>query len=254
MLRSEIESILLVENEFEELFIWFKVKCKKDDKNQIFEFISSVERDNRHESVNQCYYLALFLKHLNRNKLTLCIQQQENKFRFCGRNCFWKKEIFTFLWVFLHFCEKWFLNPWFINPNLFSSSKEKANISFVIFTKIESSVSFSTCLHRATVFTRHMKKIHFIHSCFSEEEWKVHRRLVSPTMNQLSVSSHLPIFNKNIRQIVSSLPTNSDFFDILPSMTTCTLTMFAEAALGTEWEPEAKQRYLQQMAAYVSRN
>lgn len=81
------------------------------------------------------------------NKLTLCIQQQENKFKFCGRNCFWKKEIFTFLWVFLHFCEKWFLNPWFINPNLFSSSKEEANISFVIFTKIESNVSFSTCLH-----------------------------------------------------------------------------------------------------------
>lgn len=187
------------------------------------------------------------------NKLTLCIQQQENKFKFCGRNCCWKKEIFTFLWVFLHFCEKWFLNPWFIDPNLFSSLKEEANISFVIFTKIESSVSFSTCLHRGTVFTRHMKKIHFIHSCFSEEEWKVHRRLVSPTINQLSVSSHLPIFNKNIRQIVSSLPTNSEFFDILPSMTTCTLTMFAEAALGTEWEPEAKQRYLQQMAAYVSR-
>lgn len=104
-----------------------------------------------------------------------------------------------------------------------------------------------------TVFTRHMRKIHFIHSCFLEEEWKVHRRLVSPTINQLSVRTHLPIFNKNIRQNVSSLPTNSEFFDILPSMTTCTLTMFAEAALGTEWEPEAKQRYIQQMAAYVSR-
>lgn len=86
---------------------------------------------------------------------------------------------------------------------------------------------------------------------FLADQWKVHRRLVSPTLNQTSVGAHIPIFNENIRKIVSSLPTNGEFFDILPSIATCMMTMFVEAALGTKWEPEVKQRYLRQFMAYV---
>lgn len=78
----------------------------------------------------------------------------------------------------------------------------------------------------------------------------MHRRLVSPTINQQSVSTHLPVFNENIRKIISSLPTNEEF-NILPSITQCKLVMFVEAALGTDWEPEVKQRYLRQFVAYV---
>lgn len=79
----------------------------------------------------------------------------------------------------------------------------------------------------------------------------MHRRLVAPIINQFSVNAHIPIFNENIRKIVSSLPLNGEFFDILPSITQCKLTMFVEATLGTDWEPEVKQRYLQQFSAYV---
>lgn len=87
---------------------------------------------------------------------------------------------------------------------------------------------------------------------FSEEEWKFHRRLVSPTINQQSISAHLPIFNQNIREIVSNLPINGEYFDILPWITQCKMAMFVEAALGKEWKPEVKERYMRQFAAYVS--
>lgn len=89
---------------------------------------------------------------------------------------------------------------------------------------------------------------------FLEEEWKVHRRIVSPTINQTSVGTHLPIFNANIRESVSNLPTIGGFFDILPSIAKCKMTMFTEAALGTELPSDVKQRYLRQFIAYVWNN
>lgn len=64
---------------------------------------------------------------------------------------------------------------------------------------------------------------------------------------------HLPVFNENIRKIVQSLPMN-EYFDILPSISKCKMIMFVEAALGTDWEPDVKQRYLRQFVAYVSKH
>lgn len=87
-------------------------------------------------------------------------------------------------------------------------------------------------------------------SNYLAKEWKVHRRLVSPTINQTSVAA--PVFNENIRKIISNLSTMGGFFDILPTIAQCKMIMFVEAALGTEWEPEIKQRYLQQFVAYVT--
>lgn len=86
---------------------------------------------------------------------------------------------------------------------------------------------------------------------FLAEEWKIHRRLVSPAINLSSVSAHLPIFNDNIRKTVANLPANGEFIDILKPLTVCKITMFVEAALGLGWEPEVKQRYLKQFAEYV---
>lgn len=85
---------------------------------------------------------------------------------------------------------------------------------------------------------------------FIAEQWKVHRRLVSPTINSASVSAHLPIFNDNIRMSMKSLPTN-EFIDLLVPLNVCKITMFVEAALGDGWDPEVKQKYLQQFIAYV---
>lgn len=86
---------------------------------------------------------------------------------------------------------------------------------------------------------------------FLADEWKFHRRLVSPTINQAKVCMHLPIFNRNIRETISNLRANGDFFDILPIIAKCTMTTIVEAALGTDWEPTVKQQYLQQLITYV---
>lgn len=40
------------------------------------------------------------------------------------------------------------------------------------------------------------------------------------------------------------MPVNGEFFDILDYLTECKITMFMEAALGSEWEPDVKQTYL----------
>lgn len=72
----------------------------------------------------------------------------------------------------------------------------------------------------------------------------MHRRLVSPAINLSSVSEHLPIFNEHIRKAIAGLPTNDEFIDILPYLSTCKISMFAEAALGSEIEPATKEKYL----------
>lgn len=78
--------------------------------------------------------------------------------------------------------------------------------------------------------------------------WKIHRRLVSPSINLTSVSAHLPIFNRHIRKTVANLPVTDEFIDILPYLSTCKITMFAEAALGSELEASVRQKFLQQFA------
>lgn len=50
---------------------------------------------------------------------------------------------------------------------------------------------------------------------------------------------------------MNKLPVNDGFFDILPYLLTCKISMFAEAALGSEIEPSVKQKYLNQFSAYV---
>lgn len=84
----------------------------------------------------------------------------------------------------------------------------------------------------------------FFSNSDSAETWKIHRRLVSPTINSSSVSAHLPVFNQTIRKTIEKMPVNDQFFDILDFLTECKITMFTEAALGSEWEPHIKQTYL----------
>lgn len=77
------------------------------------------------------------------------------------------------------------------------------------------------------------------------EDWKVHRRLVSPSINLSSVSEHLPIFNRHIRKAMTDIPMSKEFIDILPYLSTCKISMFAEAALGSDIELNIKQKYLE---------
>lgn len=75
--------------------------------------------------------------------------------------------------------------------------------------------------------------------------------MVSLSINLSSVSAYLPIFNHHIRKAVTNLPVNGEFIDILPHLSTCKITMFAEAALGFEFEPSVKRKYLLQFAQWV---
>lgn len=73
----------------------------------------------------------------------------------------------------------------------------------------------------------------------------MHRRHVSPLINSTSLHAYYPTFNQQFRKTVASLPVSDDFFDILPYILNCTIAMFTEAALGSEVEPSAKQKYMQ---------
>lgn len=77
----------------------------------------------------------------------------------------------------------------------------------------------------------------------------MHRRLVSPSISLTSVSAHLPIFNRHIHEAMAHLPANNEFIDILPYLLSCKISMFAEAALGSEIESAVKQKYLKQFSS-----
>lgn len=79
------------------------------------------------------------------------------------------------------------------------------------------------------------------------EEWKFHRRLVGATINKPSVHAHLSTFNDNIRRSVKRLPRNH-FFDLLEEVNVCKISMFVDAALGSQLKPHIKQKYLTQFA------
>lgn len=80
---------------------------------------------------------------------------------------------------------------------------------------------------------------------FPANEWKVHRRLVSPLINLPSLKAYFPVFNHHIRKTVASLPASDEFFDILPYLLNCKVRMFTEAALGSEIESSVMQKYMQ---------
>lgn len=79
---------------------------------------------------------------------------------------------------------------------------------------------------------------------FSANEWKMHRRIVSPLINPSSLQAYFPIFNNHIRKTVASLPVSKEFIDILPYFLYCTVTMFIETSLGSKLEPNDKQKLM----------
>lgn len=54
------------------------------------------------------------------------------------------------------------------------------------------------------------------------------------------------MFNQHIRDCVAKLPVGDEFIDILPYLSTCKISMFAESALGSDFEPGVKEKYLKQ--------
>lgn len=78
--------------------------------------------------------------------------------------------------------------------------------------------------------------------------------MVGPTINQHTLNTHLPIFNRHIRETVANLPTNGELFDILKYISKCKLEMFVEASLGAELDVETRQRFQQHLPEYVYLN
>lgn len=64
-------------------------------------------------------------------------------------------------------------------------------------------------------------------------------------MSLSSVTEHMQIFNRCIRDSIGSLSMENDFFDILPHLNMCMLNMFLEATLGSELDYDMKQQYLE---------
>lgn len=83
---------------------------------------------------------------------------------------------------------------------------------------------------------------------FLAEEWKIHRRLITPAISSSSSSAHLPLINQHIRDGVTKLPADGEFFDILQPFIMCTMNIFLEASLGSDWEDHTKQTYLKYLA------
>lgn len=44
---------------------------------------------------------------------------------------------------------------------------------------------------------------------------------------------------------------SDDYFDILMPFNACQMTIFLEAALGNDWDPKVKEKYLDQFMEYV---
>lgn len=72
-----------------------------------------------------------------------------------------------------------------------------------------------------------------------------------PVLGLSNTTAQLDIFNRCTRDTVTHLPTN-EFFDILPQVTMCTMTMFLEASIGNDLEFKAKKRYLANFTELVS--
>lgn len=73
----------------------------------------------------------------------------------------------------------------------------------------------------------------------SGEEWKQHRKLISPFLKDSTVFSHFSIFNFYIRefcnvQLMDEMKKNKPF-DIMPPLNVALLSMFLDATLGIEW-------------------
>lgn len=75
------------------------------------------------------------------------------------------------------------------------------------------------------------------------EDWKLHRKLLSPSLKDSTVFSHLSIFNFYIREFCNTkLKEEADRtkpFDVMLPLNVVLLSMYLDATLGIEWNQKA---------------
>lgn len=71
------------------------------------------------------------------------------------------------------------------------------------------------------------------------EVWKLHRKLMSPSLKDSTVFSHLSIFNFYIREFCNTKldeeAQNRNTFDVMLPLNVALLSMYLDATLGIEW-------------------
>lgn len=81
--------------------------------------------------------------------------------------------------------------------------------------------------------------VHFILGYCKGDDWKLHRKLMSPSLKDSTVFNHLSIFNFYIREFCSTtLSEESERakpFDVMLPLNVVLLSMYLEATLGIEW-------------------
>lgn len=75
--------------------------------------------------------------------------------------------------------------------------------------------------------------------CESGEDWRLHRKLMSPSLKDSTVFSHLSIFNYYIREFcnvqLNKEMKNKKPFDVMILLNVTLLSMYLDATLGIEW-------------------
>lgn len=75
------------------------------------------------------------------------------------------------------------------------------------------------------------------------EVWKLHRKLMSPSLKDSTVFSHLSIFNFYIREFCTTTlaeeAKKGKAFDVMLPLNVCLLSMYLDATLGIEWHQKS---------------
>lgn len=78
----------------------------------------------------------------------------------------------------------------------------------------------------------------------SASDWRFHRRVVTPILNESSIRPHLSQFNEIIKETMAKLPGDNKPFDLMKHVTVSKINMFVRAAFGDSLEPSIRQEYL----------
>lgn len=93
------------------------------------------------------------------------------------------------------------------------------------------------------LFCWHFLLLHGLFLICVGEVWKLHRKLMSPSLKDSTVFSHLSIFNFYIREFCNvTLDEEAKMgkaFDVMLPLNVCLLSMYLDATLGIEWHQKS---------------
>ncbi|KAJ6635617.1 putative cytochrome P450 [Pseudolycoriella hygida] len=77
------------------------------------------------------------------------------------------------------------------------------------------------------------------------QKWKRHRKLITPTFNSRSVNMYVPIFNKRIKEFVTTLSSkvDSEAFDVRAAFILVFIQMILDTTIGYNINPEGVNVY-----------